>query len=316
MTISCCTSPPKNTTTTHKTNTTQKELQGVAESLGAYDNDKGIKHTRESLVAKLESLPKGNDEFEWNRIQAIQHLKQGNPLRARYYMAKMKRGEQGVAEGVFDIFKKLPAPGSTVKIAGRPVEITHAGVGSDYIGFAWTDKNGKEHYEETSADKHSNLRSLAKTIASEIEYADEGVAEEYDPSYDPEYRGYQKPEQDPDAWKQDRDNADEKESTSIVYVIDNETDEVVLKFKSTGGYYGDVRHALKHGYDTEGPDYGIKWKRMQNETATAGATSAGNVGVGAVYKNKPAKQAKNKDGTAKNALDMKANLLTGGSIKR
>lgn len=53
------------------------------------------------------------------------------------------------------------------------------------------------------------------------------------------------------------------------------------------------------------------------ESATAGATSAANVGVGAVYKNKPAKQAKNKDGTAKNALDLKGtNLLTGGSIKR
>jgi hypothetical protein len=54
-----------------------------------------------------------------------------------------------------------------------------------------------------------------------------------------------------------------------------------------------------------------------SETATAGATSAANVGVGAVYKNKPVKQPKNKDGTAKNALDMKgANLLGGGSIKR
>jgi hypothetical protein len=53
------------------------------------------------------------------------------------------------------------------------------------------------------------------------------------------------------------------------------------------------------------------------ETATAGATSAGNVSVGAVYKNKPGKTYKNKDGTAKNALDVKgANLLSGGSIKR
>ena len=52
------------------------------------------------------------------------------------------------------------------------------------------------------------------------------------------------------------------------------------------------------------------------ETATVGATSAANVSVGAVYKNKPAKAAKNKDGTVKNALDMKANLMTGGSIKR
>ena len=52
------------------------------------------------------------------------------------------------------------------------------------------------------------------------------------------------------------------------------------------------------------------------ESATAGGTSAANVGVGAVYKNKPVKQPKNKDGTAKNAVDMNVNLLTGGSIKR
>jgi hypothetical protein len=53
------------------------------------------------------------------------------------------------------------------------------------------------------------------------------------------------------------------------------------------------------------------------ETATAGATSAANVAVGAVYKNKVGKTPKNKDGTAKNALDLKGtNLLTGGSIKR
>jgi hypothetical protein len=52
------------------------------------------------------------------------------------------------------------------------------------------------------------------------------------------------------------------------------------------------------------------------ESATAGATSAANVAVGPVYKNKPAKAAKNKDGTVKNALDMNANLLTGGSLKR
>ena len=79
--------------------------------------------------------------------------------------------EQGVTEGIFDIFKKLPASGSTVKIAGRPVEITHTG--GDYIGYTWTDKNGKEHYEETSASNHSNLRSLANTIAAEIKAADD-----------------------------------------------------------------------------------------------------------------------------------------------
>jgi hypothetical protein len=39
------------------------------------------------------------------------------------------------------------------------------------------------------------------------------------------------------------------------------------------------------------------------------------VSIDAVYKNKPGKTAKNKDGTAKNALDLKdTNLLTGGSL--
>jgi hypothetical protein len=53
------------------------------------------------------------------------------------------------------------------------------------------------------------------------------------------------------------------------------------------------------------------------ETATAGATSAGNVAVGPAYNNKTGKTYKNKDGTTKNALDVKgANLLTGGSLKR
>lgn len=80
---------------------------------------------------------------------------------------------------------------------------------------------------------------------------------------------------------------------------------------SGAGAHKDKKRAEKQG--------DVKHKKElvpMDEEATAGATSAANVGVGAVYKNKPAKQAKNKDGTAKNALDMKANLMTGGSIKR
>jgi hypothetical protein len=60
---------------------------------------------------------------------------------------------------------------------------------------------------------------------------------------------------------------------------------------------------------------GARWDPVKGvtETATAGSTSAGNVAVGAVYKNKKPKM--QKPGT--NALDMKGgNLMTGGSIKR
>jgi hypothetical protein len=53
-----------------------------------------------------------------------------------------------------------------------------------------------------------------------------------------------------------------------------------------------------------------------DEMGDVGGTNAHAVSVGAIYKNKPGKTPKNKDGTAKNALDMKANLLTGGSIAK
>lgn len=65
--------------------------------------------------------------------------------------------------------------------------------------------------------------------------------------------------------------------------------------------------------------------RDLTEVASPGATTSANVSVGAIYKNDAkrdkngvpkAKQKKNKDGTAANALDMKNNLMTGGSIKR
>jgi hypothetical protein len=53
-----------------------------------------------------------------------------------------------------------------------------------------------------------------------------------------------------------------------------------------------------------------------DEMGDVGGTNAHDVSIGAAYKNKSGKTPKNKDGTAKNALDMKANLLTGGSIAK
>lgn len=102
-------------------------------------------------------------------------------------------------------------------------------------------------------------------------------------------------------------------------------------FKGRGQFaddYKEIQHyrQLQNWAQSKSQSTGKKWTvsitgepatESVKESATAGATSAGNVSVGAVYKNKPGKTAKNKDGTAKNALDLKGtNLLTGGSIKR
>jgi len=86
-----------------------------------------------------------------------------------------------------------------------------------------------------------------------------------------------------------------------------------VKTTSGAGAHRDKKKEQKQGYEKH------KSKEVAEEdvqeSATAGATSAGNVAVGAVYKNKKAKTAKNSDGTTKNALDLKGtNLITGGSL--
>ena len=67
---------------------------------------------------------------------------------------------------------------------------------------------------------------------------------------------------------------------------------------------------------------------LKNETATAGATSAGSIATVVnptqAYGNRPkdkkglpkAPQKKNPDGTAKNALDISNNLMGGATVKR
>ena len=94
---------------------------------------------------------------------------------------------ESVAEGAFDIFKKLPPSGSTVKIAGRPVEISygsHGGEDNSHVNFSWNDTNGKEHYVEARVETITNLRALAKRIKSEMDWveqqnAKQGVAENW-----------------------------------------------------------------------------------------------------------------------------------------
>jgi hypothetical protein len=112
------------------------------------------------------------------------------------------------------------------------------------------------------------------------------------------------------------------ETNNIAIAINGKTWKVV-PCRGTADSHEEWKYLqhMKNWAEKKSASSGKKWTvhltgAPITETATAGATSAANVGVGAVYKNKPPKQPKNKDGTAKNALDMKANLLTGGSIKR
>lgn len=112
-----------------------------------------------------------------------------------------------------------------------------------------------------------------------------------------------------------------------------EYEQMKAKYKSLGGsnwQYADREQNLsaseREARSMEGPMNNL-WRQISaaekaqkqgmGESATAGSTSAGNMAVGAVYPNKKGKTFKNKNGTVKNALDVKGvNLMTGGSIKR
>jgi hypothetical protein len=97
---------------------------------------------------------------------------------------------------------------------------------------------------------------------------------------------------------------------AITPKIRNPVAKAAQKVAKGSGAHKDKKLAARQG--------NVKHKKKDHdmaESATAGATSAGNVSVGAVYKNKKGKTAKNSNGTAKNALDLKgANLITGGSL--
>jgi hypothetical protein len=156
----------------------------------------------------------------------------------------------------------------------------------------------------------------------------EGVAESRH-NYDDNRTGFRRPERDMDdesnllyIYKDGRvmqkmvSNRVEREARAQGY---RDTPEQALKM------HGIVKSKFKPGKWVQ--KQGDSWTEVfpfgkpdglqEFASAPGNMTTAANVGVGAVYKNKPVKQPKNKDGTAKNALDMKgANLLGGGSVKR
>lgn len=78
-----------------------------------------------------------------------------------------------------------------------------------------------------------------------------------------------------------------------------------------------IRHGLEE-LSAKRKQGGVQSRGIErfDEMGDPGGTNAHSVSVGAVYKNTTGKTPKNKNGTAKNALDMKANLLTGGSIAK
>jgi hypothetical protein len=139
------------------------------------------------------------------------------------------------------------------------------------------------------------------------------ISEGYYSNYDNNRRGFSKPPREDDEYVNgDDDHLIGQRQHQPAADVPHDVHIDGRKWKTFGSH----SHASNVARKLQSNGKKATVHKSISEDATAGATSAANVSVGAVYKNKPAKQAKNKDGTAKNALDMKANLMTGGSIKR
>jgi len=87
-----------------------------------------------------------------------------------------KNKEQGVAEGMFDMFKSQPLPTKpeTVTLGKFEVNVIPR-QDRGYIGFAWHDSQGKENYTETGTRDLKTRKELMSIIKDEILYVEKQI---------------------------------------------------------------------------------------------------------------------------------------------
>ncbi len=74
--------------------------------------------------------------------------------------------EQGMAEA----FGPLPKDNKQIRLGRHTVEIERVGLKKNYIGFAWHDSQGQEHYEEVAVGDLGSYDDLLARIKDEIQY--------------------------------------------------------------------------------------------------------------------------------------------------
>ena len=252
--------------------------------------------------------------FKEGRMDKINHNNKQYNLNLKLMKdGSIIRGEQGVAEGSLNEISKdtLKSYGKKAVADGQAsqkrsqIEIGKAASTKD-------DETAKTHYDAANQAKDRTEKRMAGLNGAIKRLTKQGVAEAF-----------------------------ENDESNMMYRFNSETGRLGQRMIHNNEEQVAHRQGYRDSHESALKVHGIirskfkpgKWVQKQgnswaevhpfgkpdgvDESATAGATSAANVGVGAVYNNKPPKQPKNKDGTAKNAVDMKGvNLLTGGSLKR
>jgi len=132
-----------------------------------------------------------NRDFQKNALSIIKKYQGTDHSHYKYLYdrismgltGKQKYGTQNVKEqGVAEAFGPLPRDNQQIRLGRHTVDIERVGEDKNYIGFAWHDSKGQEHYEEVSVGDLGSYDDLIDRIKQEIsyqerQYTDQGVAE-------------------------------------------------------------------------------------------------------------------------------------------
>ncbi len=133
-----------------------------------------------------------NRDFQKNALSIIKKYQGTDHSHYKYLYdrismgltGKQKYGTQNVKEqGVAEAFGPLPRDNQQIRLGRHTVDIERVGEDKNYIGFAWHDSKGQEHYEEVSVGDLGSYDDLIDRIKQEIsyqerQYTDQGVAED------------------------------------------------------------------------------------------------------------------------------------------
>ena len=142
--------------------------QGVAEAQAAKT---GIYQT-DVMGAKAYHAKCMEPNCDWES-KRFDKIKQAQASAEKHAKGHFK---QGVAEA----FGPLPKDNRQIRLGKYTVDIQRVGKDNNYIGFAWNDSKGKEHYEEAPVGDLGSYDDLIKRIKGEIQYQErrlkQGVA--------------------------------------------------------------------------------------------------------------------------------------------
>ena len=145
----------------------QEDGQGLAESSDS-EVEQILQEIKQTRQERAEGVRRGHD---------VSKLDQDLDLLEQQLADAERRGqetdrpmhEQAVT-GVAEAFGPLPQDDRKIKVDSYTVEIGRVGRNRDYIGYAWHDSQGREHYEEVAVGKLASYDDLLDTIRAEIQY--------------------------------------------------------------------------------------------------------------------------------------------------